>query len=75
MFIRPMIQNRDRYVYIMICTFVVNKISLFGIMGGISINSGYYYQEGERFKMSDTFAFYIVFQKPARVNEELSKSK
>jgi hypothetical protein len=59
----------------MIWTFVVNKISLPGIMGGVSINSGYDDQEGERFKMPDTFASYIVFQKPARVNEELSKSK
>ncbi len=42
MFIRPLIQNGDRYVDIMIWTVVVNKISLFGIMGGISINSGYY---------------------------------
>ena len=75
MFIRPLIQNRDRYVDTMIWTFVVNKISLFKIMGGISIKSGYYDQEGERFKMPDTLASYIVFQKPARVNEELSKSK
>jgi len=75
MFIRPMIQYRDRYVYIMIWAFIVNKISLFGIMGGISINSGYYDQEGKWFKMPDTLASYIVFQKPARVNEELAKSK
>jgi len=70
-----MIQNRDRYVDLVIWTFIVNKISLFGIMGDISINAGYDDQEGERFKMPDTLAAYIVFQKPARVNEELAKGK
>jgi hypothetical protein len=59
----------------MIWTSVVNKISLFKIMGGISIKSGDDDQEGERFEMPDTLAAYIVFQKPARVNEELAKSK
>jgi len=73
MFIRPMVQNRDRYVDLVIWTFVVNKISLPGIMGGISINAGYDDQEGERFKMPDTLASYIVLQKLAGVNEELAK--
>jgi hypothetical protein len=59
----------------MIWTVVVNEISFFKVMGGISINPGYDDQEGERFKVPDALAFYIVFQKPARVMQELSKSK